>query len=122
MQSTPHKRNRSTGITAPLRKYSREIARFGVAATIAARDRGSCSSRNVNAYYAFSLDKEVQMAERPRNATDETTVDRRGTSLMVPIGIAAVFAILIALMIVRSFHDDEVSNPARPQAVSGQSN
>ena len=38
-------------------------------------------------------------------------VDRRGTSLLVPIGIDAVFAVLALLMLIRGSHEDASPPP-----------
>ena len=53
--------------------------------------------------------KEAAIAERDDGG--KFTVDRRGTSVLVPIGIGAVFAVLALLMLIRSSHENTSPPP-----------
>jgi hypothetical protein len=46
-----------------------------------------------------------------RNGSGKYRVDRRGTTVLVPIGIGAVFAMLAFLMLARSSHEDASPPP-----------
>jgi hypothetical protein len=59
------------------------------------------------------------MIVRPNEPKGGPTVDRRGTSLLVPVGIAAIFVILAVLMIARSGHQD--AQPAPPKTATDSS-
>lgn len=60
------------------------------------------------------------MDEQPERQPDKIipTVDKRGTSILVPLGIAAVFALLGYFMIVRSGHDDARPPPPAKSSTS----
>ena len=49
------------------------------------------------------------MAEQ--DGRSKFTVDWRGTSVLVPIGIGVVFAVLAFLMLIRSSHEDTSPPP-----------
>jgi hypothetical protein len=45
------------------------------------------------------------------NGRSKLTMDRRGTSVLVPIGLGAVFAVLPFLMLVRGSHENASPPP-----------
>jgi hypothetical protein len=63
------------------------------------------------------------MAGDPEDRRDPLTVDRRGTSFLVPLGIGFVFIVLLAAWVSMSGHDD-ASSPkevmTRPNAPPGK--
>jgi hypothetical protein len=53
----------------------------------------------------------------------QRTVDRQGTSFLVPLGISAVFIVLAVLWVAQSGHQDKSSAPevmSRPNAPSNR--